>query len=145
MRHMQAFALVKEKIRRGDRRIWQFLKPGPEAWAGAALGLVCANLFLLFYYIVPTLMVTSPNWINPLTILYFLGAIVGSAALLMLVIHLLVEVVVVVPHHLVEVVVVVLLLLILLYHLVWLQLLQLVFLLKHFHIIYRYYQIILFY
>ena len=91
MRHMQIFTLVKEKIRRGIRKVWNFLKPSQEAWTGAALGLVCANIFILFYFIVPLLMVASPNWVNPLTILYFLGTTTLSAGLLMLVLRLLIR------------------------------------------------------
>lgn len=91
MGHMQTITLIGEMIRRGIRQFWQFLKPGPEAWSGATLGLVCANLFLLIYLIIPLLMVASPDWINQLTVLYFLAAAAGSAALLMLVFRLLVR------------------------------------------------------
>lgn len=82
---------LKEKLWRGIRRLWNFLKPSPEAWTGAALGLFCALLLFLFYGTVHLLMVASPNWFNQLTVLYFLGIAAGFAGLLILLLRLLVR------------------------------------------------------
>ena len=72
MGQMQKFVLVREKLKKGMRKVWQFIKPGPDAWKGAGLGLVCSFLFLVFYSFYPILKVASPNRIALLTVLYFL-------------------------------------------------------------------------
>ena len=72
MGQMQKFILVMEKLKQSKRKVWQFIKPGPDAWKGAGLGLVCSLLFILFYSFYPALTVASPNWIGPLTVFYFL-------------------------------------------------------------------------
>ena len=91
MEQTERFTLLKEKLWRGIRQVWNFLKPSPEAWTGAALGLFCALLLFLFYGTVHLLMATSPNWFNQLTVLYFLGIAAGFAALLILLLRLLVR------------------------------------------------------
>jgi hypothetical protein len=91
MEQTERFTLLKEKLWRGIRQVWNFLKPSPEAWTGAALGLLCALLLFLFYGTVHLLMVASPNWFNQLTVLYFLGIAAGSAALVILLLRLLVR------------------------------------------------------
>ena len=89
MRFMQLLILIKEKTKQGKNKTWQFIKPGPEAWKGAGLGLVCALILFILYCLYPVLTVASPNLLAPLTILYFLVCTVLLAFLLQLLLYLL--------------------------------------------------------
>ncbi|MFC1495176.1 MFS transporter [Thermodesulfobacteriota bacterium] len=89
MEFMQPLTLFKEKIKEGIHKAWQFLKPGPEAWKGAGLGLVCTLILFILYSFYPVLTVASPNWVAPLTVLYFLVCTILLVFLLQLLLHLL--------------------------------------------------------
>ncbi len=82
MGQIQKFVLVREKLRQGKRKVWQFVKPGPDAWKGAGLGLVCSLLFIVFYCFYSILTAASPNWVGLLTAIYFLVCTFMSVLLL---------------------------------------------------------------
>ena len=89
MEFMQPLTLFKEKMKHGIRKAWKFLKPGPKAWQGAGLGLVCAIILFSCYSLYPGLTDASPNWFRSLTVLYFLVCTILLAFLIQLLIHLL--------------------------------------------------------